>query len=134
MCVQITLANTKEWITQLYAQCKNFTQLAEMNIFLVQKIAQELQIKCKFLRSSTLPVSGKADTYTYNIVKHLEGSGYIRGKGEQKYAQNPNWQTDPTIEVVNINYDKFIQNDITGSWKNGYSVIDWMMYEEDIQF
>ena len=120
----------KEWLTNLFAQCSDFTQLSEMNIYLVQQIAEKLQIKCRFLRSSELPVFGKADTYTYNIVKHLEGRAYMRGKGEQRYAQNPKWQTDPEIEVVNINYDKFIQNDNTGSWKNGYSIIDLLMTTE----
>jgi hypothetical protein len=118
----------QEWINNLYTQCDKYELLSEMNMFLVKEIANKLNIKCNFQLSSHLPVSGKADTYTYNIVKHLEGDVYIRGKGEQRYSRNSNWQTDSEIEVLNISYDTFIHDDHTGSWKSGYSIIDWMMY------
>ena len=124
----------QEWLGNLYTQCNQYKLLSVMNMFLVKEIAKKLNIKCTFLLSSQLPVFGKADTYTYHIVKHLGGDVYVRGKGEQRYACNTNWQIDPSIKVVNINYDSYIQNDMTGSWKNGYSIIDWMMYREEIRF
>ena len=79
------------------------------------------------IKSSALPVKGKADTYTYRIVKHLNGTTYIRGKGEQRYAKNPAWENDQSIGVMNIDYDPFLKNDPSGTWKNGYSVIDLLL-------
>jgi hypothetical protein len=115
------------WMKELFDVCFEYTSLSEMNIFLIKEIAKNLDIKCKMIKSSALPVYGKADTYTYQIVKHLDGIAYIRGKGEQRYAKDPVWQIDQSIEVVNINYDPFMKNDPSGTWQNGFSIIDLLM-------
>jgi len=130
---QNTYCNAKNWemygswMNELLDASSKYTSLSEMNISLIKAIAEKLDIKCKMIRSSALPVKGKADTYTYWIVKHLNGMAYIRGKGEQQYAKDPAWQNDQTIEVMNIDYDPFLKNDTSGTWKNGYSVIDLLL-------
>ena len=112
------------WIQEMFRQQENYDFIADMNIFLVKNIAERLGIKCKFVRSGNIPVSGKADDYTYAIVKELGGTTYIRGKGEQRYAKNRAWTNDLSLTVVNIDYMQQIDSDPSGTWRNGYSVID----------
>lgn len=115
------------WIQALISRCENESSLADMNIFLIQEIATKLGIGCRFLRSGNLPVAGKADRYTYALVKELGGTTYIRGKGEQRYAKSPEWGSDPDLTVLNIDYTTELKNDPTGTWRNGYSIIDLLL-------
>ena len=115
------------WIQALISQCENEISLADMNIFLIQEIAAKLGIKCRFLRAGDLPVSGKADRYTYALVKEVGGTTYIRGRGEQRYATSPEWASDPELTILNIDYENERNQDRTGTWRNGYSIIDLLL-------
>jgi hypothetical protein len=98
-----------------------------MNIFLAREIAKRLGIRCTLMRASDIPVNGRADDYTYAIVKELGGTAYIRGMGEQRYARSRRWSEDGALEVINIGYADELQHDPTGTWRNGYSVIDLIL-------
>lgn len=118
------------WVEKLLSRGAGIELLADLNIFLIKEIAAKLAIQCRFTRSSEIPVSGKADSYTYAIVKELGGKTYIRGMGEQRYANDPRWAEDRDLDVVNIDYEQELQSDPAGTWRKGYSVIDLMLRQE----
>lgn len=63
--------------------------LAALNIQLISAVSRRLGFSCRFVRSSTLAISGTSDTRLVEITKLLapEG-GYLSGRGAEKY-QDP---------------------------------------------
>lgn len=123
---------TANWIRMALEKCNSYRYLADMNIFLIQEIASFCGIDCAYVRASELAVSGKADVYTYRIVKELGGTQYIRGMGEQRYARSGTWQSDKTLEINQVDYKNEMENDPTGTWKHGYSMVDLIMRKGDV--
>ena len=122
------------WIEERYAMFQHSESLAEMNIELIKNIAKMLKINCVFVKSSEIPVTGKADTYTYRIVKYLDGTQYFRGKGELLYARNPVWNKDHDLELIDIDYTQMIKEDTTGAWRNGFSILHELINSVEPRF
>lgn len=71
-----------------YHQVKEMEYLSDMNIFFITEILSALDIDKEILKSSDLPVEGKATSYNIAITQFLNGTQYISGKGALKYQED----------------------------------------------
>lgn len=71
-----------------YNESREFRLLSEVNIHFIKRIMSYLDIKKELVISSDLSVYGKGNDYNFHIVKHLNGTHYICGKGSDKYQDD----------------------------------------------
>ncbi len=73
---------------------KEWDNLASLNTRVTLELADMLEIKCKTLSSSSLPVEGESTDRLINICKHLGADTYLSGSGgkgyliEERFAEN----------------------------------------------
>lgn len=81
----------------LHLLSSNHRNLSELNIKVIEKVSNWLNITCEFVLSSQLGIESKSDDRLVDIVKKVGGRVYLSGTGGAKYQ----------------NEDKFNQNKIT---------------------
>jgi WbqC-like protein family len=59
--------------------------LAELNIAVTELLFTSMQINCKRVRASSLPVSGTADELVMNICEAVGAKVYVSGQGARAY-------------------------------------------------
>ena len=67
------------------AESGKLDSLADLNIFLVKKLLEDLGIPWEIYRSSELPVAGYGSIYNVRMVKYLGVTHYLSGKGGGNY-------------------------------------------------
>ncbi|MCG8326108.1 MAG: WbqC family protein [Chitinophagales bacterium] len=103
-----------------------YALLSDWNQFLIQSISDVIGIKTAFVRSSELPVNGKASEYNLKIVQYLNGCTYLSGKGGKKYQKEKNFRTkNIRLQYSNFSDTPYLQKQ--GKWLGGLSVIDGLM-------
>jgi hypothetical protein len=75
-------------LSNWYQQVEEMDCLSEMNIFFIRQILKELRIEKEILKSSELPLEGKASLYNLLITEYLNGTHYLCGQGASKYQDN----------------------------------------------
>jgi hypothetical protein len=107
-------------------QSVNYQSLAEWNQFLIQQISSFLGLSTTFVRSSDLPVAGKATELNRAIVRHLDGTIYLSGQGARKYQREEDFRQ----EGIQLQYSAFRDLPYAqqqGDWLGGLSVLDGLM-------
>lgn len=122
----------------------DFEFVSELNIFSVEYIANILGLNRKFLRSSSLEVTGHKSERLINILKRLGGTVYITGHGGSKYLEHSLFEKeqisveymqyslreykqqfnefDPYVSILDLlanqgEYSRDFLNSVTTSWQ-----------------
>ena len=116
----------EEWLDSF----KNEHFLARLNAGLIQKIALLGNIHPSYYFSSELPVSGYKGEYNLALVKYLNGSVYISGKGGSNYQEEKIF-TSEVIRLIYADtmafYEKYIAKHALLTAKPACSVLDFLM-------
>jgi len=119
--------NWKTW----YANSVDIEYLAEMNIYFIKSICEELGISSNFSLSSGLEVVGKKDELNFQIVKRLEGDAYCSGTGGAKYY-DPKLYAQQEIEFyLHRTFEELEEKPYlsdAGKFVNGLSILDALFY------
>jgi WbqC-like protein family len=76
-------------LENIYSTISTLDSLAAINMHIIKSIAKILGIEAKIYNSSTMPITPKsADDYHIAIVKFLNGTHYIVGKGASNYQED----------------------------------------------
>ena len=115
---------TIAFVEELFGATADISKLAELNIFLIDKLCKTLQLETRFLKSSDLDIKGKADSYTYMITDSVDADTYLRGKGEAQYSRSTLW-ADGNIEVRDLDSMQILQkkSELSGHLP-GTSILD----------
>ncbi|UCE36851.1 MAG: WbqC family protein [Thermoplasmata archaeon] len=82
---------------------RDWDQLADLNIYLIENITKILGIKCEFAKSSDLEVSGDGTELLINICKAVGANTYLSGIGSKGYMKD----TEFAENAVNLRYQEF---------------------------
>lgn len=83
---------------------KGHTHLSDFNIDLIEYFCQQIGIKTKFSRSSSMPVNGAKADLLADICSHLKGNVYLSAPGSREYIEESTAFQDRGIEVIYNNY------------------------------
>ncbi|VEF25288.1 WbqC-like protein family [Shewanella baltica] len=75
----------------------NFTSLAELNIALIEMMAQKLSINCQTIRSSELDIPGVRTQRLVSILHDIKATEYLSPQGAREYLT-----ADSFIEKTDI--------------------------------
>lgn len=112
----------EHWLKQSSA----FEMLADYNIYLVERVCKLFNISTQFIRSSSLPVSGKNQDYIINIVRYLHGTRYLSGNGARKY-QSQNAFKNKGLDLIYSDFQPTCYPQLQGNWLPGLSILDRLM-------
>jgi len=65
-----------------------WTRIADMNVAVVARIASMLRLSCRFVRASSLDVSGGKSQLLINILKALDGGVFLCGGRGRKFLNS----------------------------------------------
>ena len=108
-----------DFITSLFSEMGQYKGLAGLNMFLILKLMNHLNINTPTIRSSKLPVFGRKSSYNIALVKKLGGSIYLSGKGAKKYQSKTEFEQAGII----LKYNEPLFNLIPG-YEIGNSIIE----------
>jgi hypothetical protein len=116
-------------INDLYAATKDVNDLSTFNIYCIESLYKLINISVSTYRSSSLPVSGKADQYNANIVSYLGGQTYISGVGANNY-QSESVYKKSGIELKMLDSLSILKKDEASNseWQERHSIIEAIMY------
>jgi hypothetical protein len=100
--------------------------LAEHNFFLIERLIENLNIKCpKILFSSelTVPYGSRRTQALIDIIKALKGDEYISGSGAKNYLEEHLFQRE-NITLAYLNYEPIKYPQIHPGFVENMSVID----------
>ncbi len=106
----------------------DWDKLSELNEFIVQKIADFLNIKMDFIKSSELEIKGESTERLVNIVKSVDGDTYISGIGAKDYLDEDMF-TESKISLTYQDFHHPVYNQLCGEFKPKMSIIDLLFNE-----
>lgn len=113
---------TFEQIKGIYYQ-RDWTNLCEFNIALIEWIMRELKIEKKAVRASVLQVSGKSTELLINLVKKLDGTVYLSGHGGRKYQDEEMFRAQ-SVQLEYYNFKHPVYTQLHGSFIPNLSILD----------
>lgn len=116
-----------EHVEYFILRTKFLTNLAEINIQILNDVLNFLNITRKIERTCNYDISGQKEEYVINIVKHFGGDIYISGAGAKSYQQNENFEKNNIKLVYQDMYHYLQQNPYKQKGKqfvNGLTFID----------
>jgi hypothetical protein len=93
----------KEQLHDIYC-FRTWTKLVDLNETLIKWVADELKIKVKFVRASSLGVEGKSTELLVNICKSLGADTYLSGRTGKSYMDEGLFIKNK----INLQYHHFI--------------------------
>lgn len=103
--------------------------LHELNIALIKKILEILNIQTKIVRASELNIDSKGTKKIIDLVKSVGGTEYLSGigKGSERYTLNNEKQfTDNNIKIKYHSFPQIEYTQINGEFIPNLSIIDMM--------
>jgi hypothetical protein len=97
--------------------------LVDFNIELISKISNFLGFKTELIKASSLNVRGKSTDLLIDIVKRLNGSIYLSGKGGANYQDEEKFRENG-IELTYSDFKHPIYPQLWGEFIEGLSIID----------
>lgn len=97
--------------------------LAEFNIFAIQKIAAYFNIYTDFVKSSIYQVDGASSEKLLQLMKLLDGKIYITGHGARDYLNHELFEQNG-IRVEYMNYQKIPYPQLHGKFTPYVSILD----------
>lgn len=114
-----------------YRHAKSMNNVSELNIYLIMQIASLLRTEKKYLRSSDLLVSGKADEYNKNICISLGATEYLSGMGGIVYQNESDFlKNGINLKIIDARklLISFLENVHATKLNPSCSIIELMMY------
>jgi hypothetical protein len=103
-----------------------------MNIEMILKVCDLLDIKLKYEMSSQLQFKDKGTAFNLKIVKHFNGAQYLSGTGATNYEDVQEFSS-AGIEIKTADAKSWLQNhpytQMTGAFVPGLSILDALMFE-----
>jgi hypothetical protein len=110
---------------------KEWKKLSELNEYIIKNIAEFLDIKTKFFRSSELNIEGNATKRLVNIVKAVGGDAYFSGIQSKDYMEDHLF-TENGIKLIYQDFHHPTYNQLFGEFIPKMSVID-LLYNEGLK-
>lgn len=97
-----------DFFEKVYTQ--NWDLLVDLDIFLIKKIMEILQLRTQIVIASALNAEGKATELLINICKTLGGNTYLSGQGGKRYMDMKRFEEEG-IKVLfqEFNHPKYPQ-------------------------
>jgi hypothetical protein len=111
-----------ELLQEIYFK-KEWELLVDFNTELISHISKFLGIKTETIRASSLNVSGKSTDLLINIVKELNGSIYLSGKGGANYQDEKKFKNNG-IELRYSDFKHPTYPQLWGEFIEGLSIVD----------
>ncbi len=110
---------------------REWKKLSELNEYLIRNIAEFLDIKTKFIRSSELDIEGNATERLVNIVKAVGGDAYFSGIQSKDYMEDHLF-AENGIKLIYQDFHHPTYNQLFGEFIPKMSVID-LLYNEGLK-
>lgn len=98
-------------------------KLSDLNIFMIEKIADYFGLHPIFVRSSTLGITSKSTNRLLEIVKNFNGDTYITGHGARNYLDHELFENN-NIKVEYMNYNRSSYPQLHGDFDAHVSSLD----------
>ena len=98
--------------------------LSDLNLSIIKKIAQDLKISTKFLKSSELQAEGSKADLILNICKEVKSKVYISPIGSQTYLDNFQGFEQNTIALEYQDYQHPVYSQGKRDFMSHLSIID----------
>ena len=110
--------------------------IAELNIQLIKRISNRLNIKTRFLKSSDLDCYGTKADLLASICSKINATEYITPPGSANYLKKSNSFENIGLPVRYFEYKKYLYNQLWGEFIPSLSIIDMLFNcgEETIEF
>lgn len=102
---------------------REWTELSEFNISLINEILSYLKVNKKIIKASELNVEGKGTDLIINIVDKVNGNTYLSGFGGKKYQDEQLFE-NRKIKLIYYNFIHPIYNQLWGDFIHECSIID----------
>lgn len=98
------------WILEDIYINNKWTNLSDMNIYIIKLISKELGIKTKFIKSTDLNVKGEKSERLVEICKKLKGEYYLSGPAAKNYIEiNKFKNANIKLDYIKYEYPKYRQ-------------------------
>jgi hypothetical protein len=108
-------------LTDIYN--RDWKNLSELNIYVINSLCNYLQIDTKFVRASELGVSGKSTELLLNICKKLKADTYLAGSSGKNYMDEKIF-TDNNIDIKHQSFTHPMYNQKYGEFVENLSMLD----------
>lgn len=105
---------------------KHWEYLADLNIFLVKLIAEKIEVKSRYVRSSELGIDGTKTELLVNICKSLGADEYITGPSARSYIR-PELFEKSNIKLIYHEFIHPVYHQLNGEFIPYLSVIDLLL-------
>lgn len=102
---------------------KDWINLSELNIALIEEVCLYLGITTRFVLASSLNVSGSSTNLLIDIVRNVGGNIYLSGRGGLKYQDEEKF-SEHQIELVYTDFRHPVYPQLWGDFIEGLSIID----------
>jgi hypothetical protein len=103
--------------------------LADLNINLINVMAENIGINFECIRSSQIPHSGRKSGVLVSICQYLGASEYLAPIGSRQYIEREGLFRESNIAVTYQEFPHPIYQQLFGSFISHLSVIDFLMNE-----
>jgi len=98
-------------------------RLAELNIRLIEYVAQQLDIRTPVMRSSQMAARGAATDLLISLSKEVGADTYLSGSGGANYQDEAAFQA-AGLKLIYANYQHPTYPQAFGDFEKGLSIID----------
>ncbi len=119
--IKYAYADTYKLIHGIYEQSWRF--IADLNMTLIERIADSLNINSSLMRSSKLNIPGRGSDKILNLCRHLGAKCYISGHGGARYLKHEEFERNG-IRVNYADYELVPYRQATDSFDPFVTVLD----------
>ena len=105
---------------------KNIENLSDLNIEIIKKIMNLLEIKTKIIKGSTLNVKGKSTDLLVSMTKAVEGDIYLSGNGSDEYLDSEKFNKN-NLKLIFQEFKHPVYRQNSKEFIPGLSIIDALM-------
>lgn len=113
-----------KFISSIFEDCTKFTLLSEVNWYLTKKIAEYLEIECRFESDQGINLIGDKNEKLISACRHFRISQYISGPSAIGYLDTKKFELND-IEVKILNFSSLPKIEINQE----PSIIHWILSE-----
>ncbi|WP_144210027.1 WbqC family protein [Shewanella donghaensis] len=78
---------------------ESFTSLAQMNIAIIQMMAQKMNVKCQIVKSSELSIQGVRTERLLSILNKVNATHYLSPQGARDYLTDDGFENQNDIDL-----------------------------------
>ncbi len=107
---------------------KKINTLSELNILIVKKICEALNIKTNFINAKDLKAKGKKSALLSNICEEIKANTYVSVPGSKEYMGEQTEFKKKRIKVEFFIYNQKVYNRDKNSFISNLSILDFIFY------